>query len=356
MKAIFYLFACFCLLLIIPQLKAGEGEEKTMEIKSFDGAILSGTLTLPRKGKPRGIVIMVHGSFVQTRDGDLDGSQTWMFPDGVPKRRLFLDMTNELLTLGWGTYRYDKRASGKSGGKYQETDMVILANDVVSTFNVIKSLYPKLTIGLIGQSEGALTVLKSWELGARPDCIHLQGPALEPFDITLEHQRTHGAAPFLAENLKGPLSEKYPYLAALYYALYFGDMIEKMRHSNEKYYMLNWNGYTYLTNLQKYREYLWDGREMLKKITVPVFVVIGSKDGNVRPEVVREIIDKQKAGEYRNVTVRIIEGLEHSFREVTDGDTFIQAMAKPISPQYISTLRTVYKAKKNFSRSCEKTF
>ncbi len=333
-----------------------EGRENDMVIQSFDGVALSGVLTLPANDKVRGIIIMVHGSFVQTRDGDLDGNQTWMFPYGVPKRGLFRDITNEFITIGFGTYRYDKRASGKSGGDYQETDMVTLVKDVVSIFNVIKAQFPNIDIGLLGQSEGSLTVLKAWELGARANFIQLQGPALEPFDLTLHYQKSHAAAPFLAENLEGPLSQKFPYLAAFYHALYFEDMLEKMRRGNEKYYMLDWNGYKYRTNLKKYREYLWNGLEMLKAVTVPVYLIIGSKDTNVRPGVAQEIIEKQKIGEYQNVTVRIIEGLEHSFRKVSPGDNFVDVMAKPISQKYFEVLRSFYKQQGIYNSNCKKIF
>lgn len=311
---------------------------KDLEIRTTDGICLRGTLSMPSDSKPKGLLIPVHGSFVQTRDGDLDGTQRWMFPEGVPKRRLFSDMTASLLGNGWGTFCYDKRASGASGGDYAETDLERLAQDLTEVYKAMRKLYPQTPIGFAGQSEGSLTVLKASTTGSCPDFLVLQGPALEPFDITLEFQRTHAAAPFLTENLKGPLSKKYPYLAALYHAFFFEDLLEKARVSTDKYYELNWNGFRYRTNLKKYREYLWNGLEMLEHVSVPTLVVMGDQDGNVRPSTADWIIEQQKHGRYPNVSVQILAGLEHSFKEATPGENFVDSMSKPLSPKYLKVL------------------
>jgi len=311
--------------------------EESLTVTSFDGVKLKGTLTVPEHLK--GFFIPVHGSFVQTREGDLDETAKWMFPEGVAKRRLFADMSKNLLDLGMGSFRYDKRASGESGGIYAKTDLMILSKDLVEIWKQLKARYPQLPIALVGQSEGALTVLKAMELGAKPDFVILQGPALDPFDKTLEFQRTRAAAPFLNDPT-GELAKKFPYIAAFYQAMYSGDMMKRIKESREQTYTLRIGNWSASTSLEKYRQYLWNGFDLLKNVKVPTVVILGDEDKNVRPSAGSDILQAQKTlGLYPQIEVHILKGLEHSFREVEPNETFIQAMAKPVSPRYLEVLR-----------------
>jgi len=304
-------------------------------IRADDGVILSGTATLP--SNPRAIIIPLHGSFVQTRDGDLDATQTWMFPKGAPKRSLFKDIAGAVYPEHIGMYRYDKRASGKSGGVYKDTDMDRLAKDLMAVAEQAKKQFPDSKIVLLGQSEGASTALRACQLGLKPDLLVLQGPSLEPLEVFLVHQKTRAAAPFLKGDPE--LSDRYPYLTAFYQAMYQGDMLDKIQNTNDKYYTLRLGNWSAITNLNKYRQYRWNGLETLKEISIPVAVIYGSEDGNVRPEAGRIILSGQEQGMYRNVDVKILPGLEHSFRSVVPGDDMFTIMGKPLNPTYLVALK-----------------
>lgn len=305
-------------------------------VTSFDGVELKGTATLPSPLKA--IVIPVHGSFVQTRDGDLDGTKTWMFPQGTPKRQLFRDIATELANSQVGMLRYDKRASGESGGVYEDTDFEVLAKDILAMYQYARRTYPHIPVGLLGQSEGGLTVLRAWELGAKADFLILQGPALEPLETFLAHQKTRAAKDFLAGR-NGDLGKKYPYLTAFYVAMYEGDMLEKILTTDDTHYTLRLGDWSHVTSLSKYRQHRWNGLEKLKGVTCPVTVIFGAEDGNVRPESGQIIVDGKAQGLYPNVEVHVLKGLEHSFRKVDKGDNFVTVMGKPISGDYLAVLR-----------------
>lgn len=308
---------------------------KEFEVLADDGVKLVGTATIPEN--PKAIIIPVHGSFPQTRDGNLDGNIKWMFPNGTPQRNLFRDIADTVYPEGVAVYRYDKRASGSSGGVYEDTDMDRLAKDVIAIAKYAASQHPKARIVLLGQSEGGLTVLRAHEMGYRPGEFLLQGPSLEPLEVFLEHQKTRAASSFLAPDSKQ--GENYPYLTAFYRAMYLGDMLEKIQKTDDVHYVLRLGGWSHVTNLRKYRQYRWNGSEMLKQVEVPVTVVYGALDPNVRPEAGARIASERAAGRaYGNVDVHILPNLEHSFREVSDGDNFVTVMGKPVSPVYLKLL------------------
>lgn len=317
--------------------------EKEVTIQSYDGVSLSGTLTIPED--PKMIFIPLHGSFVQTRDGDLDGNAKWLFPHGTPKRRLFADMGDRLISLGIGSFRYDKRASGKSGGTYLDADLIALAWDATSVLKEVQKLYPNVPIGFVGQSEGGLVSVKAVELGADPSFILLQAPLLEPIGPFLDFQKTNAAAPFLNDTT-GELAKRLPYLSAFYEAMYNGDMYDQLTGTNNKHYLLKGtDGWEAMTSLEKYRQYGWNGLELLKKVQVPVRIIIADQDKNVSLRPIQTLLQQQATNnDFDNVSVEILAGLEHSFRKVEANESFVQVMAKPVAEDYLLALENAFHA------------
>jgi alpha-beta hydrolase superfamily lysophospholipase len=308
---------------------------KDFEVRSYDDVVLKGTLSLP--AQIRKIVVTLHGSFVQTRDGDLDASQKWMFPEGAPERKLFRDVAKHLATFDVATFRFDKRASGASEGDYAETDLDTLAKDASAILKKLRTEYPNVPVGFLAQSEGVLVALREFAIGEKPDFLILQGPPLQPLLEILPFWRDKAAAPFLNDQ-DGAMAKKFPYLTAFYQALYHGDMAEKIAGSDEKYYTLRAGDWSYRTNLQKYRQYNWNGLEMLAAVDCPVAVIIGELDKNVPFSPIEKLIAAKKEGSFPHVHVEVLAGLEHSFREVTPGESFVEAMRKPISKKYLDLL------------------
>ena len=67
---------------------------KPMERVEFfesNGARIYGELTLPESPEKLPACLLIGGSFPQTRDGNLDNSQTDWFPTPLPERNLFRD-------------------------------------------------------------------------------------------------------------------------------------------------------------------------------------------------------------------------------------------------------------------------
>jgi hypothetical protein len=161
-------------------------DSQEITVRSFDGAVLSGVVEIPRDRELKALAIPAHGSFPQTRDGNIDNTRTWMFPTPIPERNLFIDFRDTVISLGVGTIRYDKRASGSSEGIWAQSDFHSIARDLAVVYRRVRDLYPDLPIGFMGQSEGSFTFLQALDFGAEPSFLISQGGGLESFETILD--------------------------------------------------------------------------------------------------------------------------------------------------------------------------
>lgn len=117
-------------------------------INTQAGNILAGTLTLPSTGKVTKIVVLISGSGAQDRNEALQDAN----------HRPFLIWSDWLTRNGIAVLRYDDRGVGKSTGVFATATTADLANDAEAAINYIRSREDlnKLSIGLIGHSEGAI--------------------------------------------------------------------------------------------------------------------------------------------------------------------------------------------------------
>ncbi|MBW1295649.1 alpha/beta hydrolase family protein [Aquimarina litoralis] len=105
----------------------------------FEEVLLNGVLNLPKDQKPKGIVILVHGS------GETNAvAQEW-----------YLDIRETFVRAGYGIYMWDKMGCGKSGGTFDYNQSV--HNSALEVIAAIRTLREKQipgsdTIGLYGGS------------------------------------------------------------------------------------------------------------------------------------------------------------------------------------------------------------
>ncbi|MDJ0733903.1 MAG: CocE/NonD family hydrolase [Nostocaceae cyanobacterium] len=126
-----------------------------------NGIKIYGTLTLPNQEEKPPACLLIGGSFPQTRDGNLDNSQTDWFPTPLPARNLFRDEAKILEKIGVATFRYDKRGCGESEGDFNTTSLFDLVADASNALQWLRSLaeIDQDRIGILGQSEGAVIAL-----------------------------------------------------------------------------------------------------------------------------------------------------------------------------------------------------
>ncbi|SEL09313.1 Serine aminopeptidase, S33 [Aquimarina amphilecti] len=105
----------------------------------FEGIKLNGVLNLPKDQKPKGIVLIIHGS------GKTNAvAQEW-----------YSDIRETIVKAGFATYMWDKMGCGKSGGAFNYNQSVQnSASEVIAAINTLKEkqISESNHIGLYGVS------------------------------------------------------------------------------------------------------------------------------------------------------------------------------------------------------------
>ncbi|WP_343914875.1 alpha/beta hydrolase family protein [Aquimarina litoralis] len=125
------------LFLILMNLKA-QSSRQIINFE-FEGIQLNGVLNLPKDQKPKGVVMLVHGS------GKTNAvAQEW-----------YLDIRETFVKAGYGIYMWDKMGCGKSGGTFNYNQSIEnSAKEVIAAIDTLKEkqIPGSDTIGLYGVS------------------------------------------------------------------------------------------------------------------------------------------------------------------------------------------------------------
>lgn len=153
-----------------------------------EGVTLAGELTVPTKGKPKALVVLVSGSGPQDRNAYL-GSQINHSP--------FLVLSDYLTRQGFGVLRYDDRGVAESTGDFRSATTDDFSLDALAAVNYLRSReeLQNIPIGVAGHSEGGMVApvvaSKDEELAF---VILLAAPAVSIDSLMLEQRRQVGLA------------------------------------------------------------------------------------------------------------------------------------------------------------------
>ncbi len=116
---------------------------RDVSIKTDDGVMLAGTLTIPNAAAtPLPGFVLVHGSGCNDRD------------ETIGPNKIFAQLANRLSNDGYEVLRYDKRSCGESGGKFPVRDRLIAdARAAIAYLRSQPGIDPK-RIYVLGHSEG----------------------------------------------------------------------------------------------------------------------------------------------------------------------------------------------------------
>ncbi len=156
-----------------------------------DGAVLSGTLTLPtdvetRKKGTIPVVVMVTGSGLQNRDEELFGHKP------------FLVIADYFARNGIATLRYDDRGAGKSKGDVMNATTETFMQDALAAIQTVRNDKRSGAVGVLGHSEGGTV---AFMLGARKEAdflISMAGCGVKGDSILIEQNNillTYNATP-----------------------------------------------------------------------------------------------------------------------------------------------------------------
>lgn len=263
-------------------------------------AILAGTLTFPvgyKDGKRVPVVLMVTGSGPETRTEE------------VFDHKPFLVLADYLARNGIASLCYDDRGVGNSTGTFKGTTTRGFADDAKAGLDYLKNRKQFGPVGILGHSEGGLIAFMLGAEGAADFIVSMAGPGIK------------------------------------------GDtLITEQANANLQLY-----GQPAMQNVQNLRRELAAGPQdawityfvdcdptvYIRKISIPLMAINGSKDHQVLPNSnLKAIRELQQNGNKLNLIKEYPE-LNHLFQHCTTGGTDeYYKIEETMSPQVLNDIAT----------------
>lgn len=267
---------------LISSISFGQATITSEEIVVFNDSIeLPGTLSYTNVNTP--LIIWVHGSGNVDRNGNqgtiIKANYIKQFRDSINKSDIAF-------------FSFDKRTSNPKNFKYLKNisfnDLVDDVQKVVSHFKTDKRFSE---IILVGHSQGSLIAMLASE--GTQKFISIAGPSTG-IDKTLIQQITK-QAPFLVDALKAHIRE----LKETGSIKEVNQMLLTLFKKENQTFIADWLKY--------------DPSEEIKKLTIPVLIIGGTKDIQVKVEDATALHESNK-----KTTLALIDNMNHVLKNIVD--------------------------------------
>ncbi len=260
------------------------------------------------------LVIIIPGSGPTDRDGNnvqMKNNSLKYLAEGLAKNNI-------------SSYRYDKNVLNFGSEVKEKIDSLkfeTFVNEAKSVILFFKNSNKYSEIIVAGHSQGSLVGLIASQENVSK-FISIAGPG-RPLDVLLSEQ-IEKQAPFLLEETKRVLVE----LKQGKLVDEFNSMLNSLFNKNVQPFLISWLKY--------------NPQDEIKKITIPVLIINGSKDLQVNTQDA-ELLNEASA----NSELKIIENMNHIFKEIK-GDTTENMNSYtnpelPIMPELIEIISTFIK-------------
>lgn len=308
-----------------------------------DGAVLSGTLTMPAVEGNRKVpaIVMVTGSGAQNRDEE------------IFEHKPFAVIADYLARNGIASLRYDDRGFGKSTGNLKQATTYTFKDDAASGLKLLRSIKNVGQVGVMGHSEGG-TIAFMLAADNLPDFIISLAGMSESGKETLLRQNS------LALDKMGlTLAEKESQLRLL--ELFFDSLAEQANKGvstpidvdslvQEAGIVANRQIVASLKTTQNARTPWIDAfaalnpAKVIDKIKCPVLAINGDKDTQVNADANLAIIRNMIPG----AEVRLMPGLNHLMQHAATGEvTEYGEIKETISPEVLEIITAFIKKHTN---------
>jgi alpha/beta superfamily hydrolase len=257
-------------------------------VKTPGGFTLAGTLTLPKgasRRKPVGAAVSITGSGQEDRDSGL----------GLPGYAPFRQIADSLARRGIAMLRMDDRETGSSGGTFKGSTSEDFGEDARAGLAYLRTR-PEIRanrLAVIGHSEGAVIAPMVADREPTLRAIVLLAGVAEPARSALHFQMRNNIE---HESSLTP-AEREARIAAI------PATIDRMMAADP------WMKF-FLT---------YDPAATMRRVKTSVLILTGSNDKQAAPAQVALEAAAFKSGGNKDVTARVIPGLNHLFVEDTDG-------------------------------------
>jgi pimeloyl-ACP methyl ester carboxylesterase len=302
-------------------------EEVIYPVNDGSGVKIAGTLTIPQGPGPFPAVLLISGSGPQDRDGALYGHQP------------LLVIADHLSRHGIAVLRADDRGVGGSTGNVDEATTADFARDALAGVRFLAS-HPRIArdrIGLLGHSEGGVVApLAASQSPGVAFLVLLAGTGVPGAEIVRRQgeliARANGVPEEAIQRSQEALRRTFEVLRAVpdraartaSLRPLGKDLLVTLSEDQIKTLGgLGAAGDAVIKGINTpwFRYFIdYDPRPALRKVKVPVLALNGTLDLQVPPDPnLPEIAKALKQAGNRDVTVRLLPGLNHLFQPATTG-------------------------------------
>lgn len=261
-------------------------QEQTLPTEEVNiNQYIEGTLLTPKTGSSS-LVILVPGS----GPVDRNGNQSFMKNDSFKK------LAAELSEKGIATYRYDKRILQMRDLGIKEEDIRFedFITDVSSVIEHFRKSNQYKNIIVLGHSQGSLVGMVAAK--DKADAFISIAGAAEPIDSIIVDQIA-GQMPGLKENVQQTFKEMRETGSSKNY----NPMLEMIFRPSVQPFILSWMQY--------------DPQEELKKLDMPVLLINGSNDLQVKEDQAEKLHSAKPSAQ-----LVILDKMNHVFRKIEGDD------------------------------------
>ena len=297
-----------------------------------DDVTLAGELTLPGKGKPRAVAVLLGGSGPTDRNA-YAGSEV--------NHSTFLVLSDYLTRRGYAVLRYDDRGVGESTGDFAAATSADMARDAGAAVRYLRTLKDlrRVPVGLIGHSEGGMIApMVAVADGELDFTVLLAAPALPSDSLMLlqyaavnesmgvpaavygrNARSLRAAYAWIKDNQTGSLAD---YEEGLY-GVFEEQMVNlpaPLRRSITDARAFN-RQFVEAMKSPWFRYFIaYDPTEFLERLTVPTLALAGTNDRQVPAlENLNALSAAAAVSGNPDVTVRPLIGLNHLFQPSETG-------------------------------------
>ncbi|WP_088103316.1 alpha/beta hydrolase [Halalkalibacter urbisdiaboli] len=289
-----------------------------------------GTITKPAAKEKLAAILILPGSGPLDRNGN----------KGRIKLNLYNQLAEELSKLGYVTFRYDKRGTGKSPENFLKVGFWDLVEEGKAALEFLKDqpFVDEHKLFIIGHSEGAMIAPAVAKHESLAGVILLAGAAETLHEALLSQRKQVVDALNNLGGLKGKL-------------LQLINVTKKIEKQGSKFDQKMLEAKKDVIRIQGARvnakwfkeHYEYNVREVLQHIKCPVLAVTGSKDLQVTPEKVHDIHELVQT----ESEAVVIPNMNHILRHQEEDYSILQIKKaykgsgeKPISPQFIEAINS----------------
>ncbi len=321
------LLTLFTLALSLNQISA---QQKDIKLDN-NGIIIAGTYSKSEGSNEKPLIIMLSGSGAQTRESEIVG-----YP-------VFKTLSEEFNLNGYSTFRFDDRGVGLSTGDFDATTLEDFVSDIsaiINYFTMSEELQHTSFI-LAGHSLGGVISIKAATIDERISSILLlASPSLPLYEIINEQIRSTQR---LMGHSEESLNEALEFQALIYDAVkdsakwkivksIFTERMknriaelpqERQNQIPDIDAFINMRYQQSIVNQVRTRQMesllFYDPAEDLRKIEVPVAIILGGNDVQVKQEKNLETYEQVCHSSSLECLISVKEKMNHLFQEAETG-------------------------------------